>query len=101
MIFVGNRGIMQIYIGSIQRVVHAAGWLNILDPGFNLHARDTAFAESWVVTKSSADGPIRSLEVFDAEGSTILQVFGKRLEGQGSTPPGFGRLLDEVLAASA
>ncbi|MDZ7629928.1 MAG: ChuX/HutX family heme-like substrate-binding protein [Gemmatimonadaceae bacterium] len=100
MIFVGNRGIVQIYIGTIQRVVHAAGWLNILDPGFNLHARDTAFAESWVVTKSSADGPIRSLEVYDASGGTILQVFGKRLEGQGSTPPGFDRLLDDVLTSA-
>jgi len=100
MIFVGNRGIMQINVGAIHRVVHAAGWLNVMDPGFNLHARDTAFAESWVVTKQSADGPIRSLEIFDAQGGTIVQVFGKRLEGQGSTPPGFGHLLDGVLAAA-
>jgi putative hemin transport protein len=101
MIFVGNRGIIQIFIGAIDRVVRASGWLNILDPGFNLHLRDTAIAQAWVVTKRSADGPIRSLELFDAEGGTIAQFFGKRSEGQGSTPPGFGALLDTVLAECA
>ncbi len=99
MVFVGNRGIVQIHIGAIHKVVHMAGWLNVLDPGFNLHARDTAFAASWVVTKQSADGPIRSLEVYDEAGNTIVQVFGKRSEGEGSTPVGFGALLDQVLAS--
>lgn len=99
MVFVGNRGVVQIYIGAIHKVMHASGWLNILDPGFNLHARDTAFAASWVVTKQSADGPIRSLEVYDESGATIVQIFGKRSEGEGSTPVGFGSLLDNVLQA--
>jgi putative hemin transport protein len=97
MVFVGNRGIVQIYSGAIKKVVHMSGWLNVLDPGFNLHARDIAFAESWIVTKQSADGPIRSLEVYAQDGSTIVQIFGKRTEGE-ATPVGFGALLDSVLA---
>lgn len=98
MVFVGNRGIVQIYVGAVKNVMHQSGWLNVLDPGFNLHARDTAFAQSWVVTKQSADGAIRSLEVFAEDGSTIVQLFGKRQEGEGSTPVGFSALLDAVLA---
>ncbi len=101
MIFVGNRGIVQIYIGEIHKVVHASGWLNILDPGFNLHVKEEGFAQSWVVTKQSSDGPIRSLEVFDASGATITQIFGKRSEGEGSTPVGFGALLDQLLVEHA
>lgn len=97
MIFVGNRGIVQINIGAIHKVVRASGWLNVLDPRFNLHVRDSDIATSWVVTKQSTDGPIQSLEVFDRAGATIAQVFGKRTEGTGSTPIGFGALLDGVL----
>ena len=97
MIFVGNRGLIQIHIGEIHRVVRASGWLNVLDPRFNLHVRDTEIASSWIVTKQSTDGPIQSLEVFANDGSTIAQVFGKRMEGTGSTPIGFGALLDGVL----
>ena len=101
MIFVGNRGIVQIHIGTIHRVMRASGWLNILDPRFNLHVRDTDIASAWVVTKQSSDGPIQSLELFDASGATILQIFGKRAEGAGSTPPGFKAMLQTLIAECA
>ena len=101
MIFVGNRGIVQIHIGTIHKVVRASGWLNILDPRFNLHLRDTDIASAWAVTKQSVEGPILSLELFDAAGATIAQVFGKRTEGTGSTPVGFKALMDTVVAECA
>ena len=29
-----------IYKGTINNVIHKFGWLNIMDPDFNLHAKD-------------------------------------------------------------
>ncbi len=99
MLFVGNRGIIQIYSGMIHRVVRANGWLNVLDPGFNLHARDDAITQSWLVTKPTADGPVRSLELFDAAGETVALLFGKRSEGETGTPPGFAQMLQGLVRA--
>ena len=100
MIFVGNHGLVQIFIGEIQRVVPTEGWLNILDPGFDLHVRDGSISRAWVVTKPTRHGPVRSLECYGAEGETVLQLFGKRTEEE-STPAGMGAILDRVLAAHA
>jgi putative hemin transport protein len=101
MIFVGNRGLVQIHIGTIHKVMRASGWLNVLDPRFNLHVRDADIASAWIVTKRSSEGPIQSLELFDDLGSTMLQIFGKRTETTGSTPVGFKSLLDTVLVECA
>jgi len=57
-------------------------WVNVLDPGFNLHLRQERVAESWVVTKPTSDGPVTSLELFDADGDTIAMLFGKRKPGK-------------------
>lgn len=97
MIFVGNRGIVQIFIGSIGRVVETRGWLNVLDPGFDLHVRDGSVADAWVVTKPTRHGPVRSLECYSASGETVLQLFGKRTETD-STPPGMASIFEQVLA---
>lgn len=99
MIFVGNPGIVQIFIGTIRKVVRLNEWLNILDPGFNLHVRDQAIAASYVVTKPTVDGPVRSLECYTADGSLVLQLFGKRHEGE-QTPAGWSAILDTIVAAS-
>jgi putative hemin transport protein len=100
MIFVGNTGVVQIFIGTIRKVVPTPGWLNILDPGFNLHVRDGSIAHAFVVTKPTVDGPVRSLECYDARGELVVQLFGKRLEGE-STPAGWGAVLDAVVAEHA
>ncbi|MCU0618219.1 MAG: hypothetical protein MUD17_14200 [Gemmatimonadaceae bacterium] len=99
MIFVANTGIVQIFIGTIRKVVRMNDWLNILDPGFNLHVRDQAIAASYVVTKPTVDGPVRSLECYTADGSLVLQLFGKRHEGE-QTPAGWSAILDTIVAAS-
>lgn len=62
MLFVGNRRLVQIFIGSIRRVVRTEGWLNVLDPSFHLHLRDRAIAQAWIVDKPTRHGPVRSLE---------------------------------------
>lgn len=82
MIFVGNPGLLQVVSGPIRRVARAGGWLNILDPGFNLHLRDEAVTEGWVVRKPTKDGTVTSLELFDAAGETVALFFAYRKEGQ-------------------
>lgn len=100
MVFVGNHGLVQIFIGEIHRVVRTQGWLNVLDPGFDLHVRDGGITHAWVVTKPTRHGAVRSLECYGAEGETVLQLFGKRTEEE-STPAGMGAILDRVVAGHA
>lgn len=98
MLFVGNQGVVHIHIGIPGKVVHARGWLNILEPRFNLHVRASDIASAWIVTKPTADGPVTSLECYDASGSTIIQVFGKRDDAR-PVPPTWSALLDRVAGA--
>lgn len=81
MIFVGNPGMIQIYSGPVQRVVRARGWLNILQPNFNLHARDQAIAEAWVVRKPVPEGIVTSLELYNAAGEDVAIIFSVREDG--------------------
>lgn len=81
MFFVGNPGMIQIYSGPINRVVRARGWLNILDPGFNLHARDQDIAEAWVVRKPVPEGYVTSLELYNAAGEDVAIIFSVRDDG--------------------
>ena len=86
MVFLANRGIVQIHSGTIGACEHADGWLHLTDPEFHLHLREAGIAESWVVTKPTADGPVTSLELYDAAGETVLQLFGVRSEGMAENP---------------
>ena len=81
MVFVGNRGCIQIHTGPVERVEARGPWFNVLDPGFNLHLRETAIDTAWVVAKPTDDGQVTSLELFDAEGETIATLFGRRKPG--------------------
>lgn len=78
MIFVGNRGCIQVFSGEIHRVVRHGPWLNVLDANFNLHLRTEDIASSWVVGKPTRSGVVSSLELYDADGETIACVFRKR-----------------------
>lgn len=81
MVFVANRGCIQIHSGPVQKLVRTGPWYNVLDPQFNLHLRTDAIANSYVVRKPSEDGTIHAVEVFDEEGNMIIQFFGKRKPG--------------------
>jgi putative hemin transport protein len=83
---VGNKGLIQIFIGTIERVARASGWLNILDPGFNLHLRDEQVASAWWVKKPTADGVVNSIELFNARGDNIALLFSKRNFGEVESP---------------
>jgi len=81
MCFVGNPGMIQIHTGPVKRVEIMGDWLNVLDPGFNLHLREDHIAAAWIVKKPTSDGVVTSLELFDANGETIAMFFGERKPG--------------------
>jgi putative hemin transport protein len=81
MVFGGNPGGIQIHTGPVAKVVVMGPWLNVLDPGFNLHLREDHIASAWLVRKPTSDGLVTSLELFDAAGDTIAMLFGERKPG--------------------
>lgn len=80
MVFVGNRGCIEIHGGRIQTLKQMGPWFNVLDPRFNLHLRTDHIAEVWAVTKPTQRGSAVSVEAFDVEGGLIFQIFGRRSE---------------------
>ncbi|WP_227870602.1 hemin-degrading factor [Orrella marina] len=82
MCFVGNRGMIQIHTGPVERIVERGPWLNVLDPTFNLHLDVSRVSQVWVVNKPTVDGWVTSLEVYDAQGELIVQFFGARKPGK-------------------
>jgi putative hemin transport protein len=85
MLFVGNRGCIQIHSGRIDTLKEMGPWQNVLDPRFNLHLRLDHVAEVWLVEKPTRRGPALSIEAFSDDGALILQIFGYRKEGQEDT----------------
>ncbi len=86
MLFVGNRGCIQIHTGLIGTLTPMGPWQNVMDPGFNLHLRRDRIAEVWAVEKPTRRGPAVSVEAFDAAGGLILQCFAVPKEGRDSRP---------------
>lgn len=76
MVFVGNQGCIEIHTGPIHRVVEMGPWINVLDPGFDLHLRMDHIAEIYAVVKNTQRGPAHSVEFFDDRGALIAQIFG-------------------------
>ncbi len=86
MIFVGNRGMRQIYTGKINKTMWFNQWFNIMDPDFNLHLNMEGIESAWVIRKPTINnGLISSVEAFDKNGNTIIQFFGKRRSIQEQT----------------
>jgi len=61
--------------------VQTGPWLNVLDPEFNMHLREDGIDSIWLVKKPTTDGLVHSVEVYDKNGNTIVQFFGKRKPG--------------------
>jgi len=81
MVFVGNRGMLQIHTGVVKQLMDVPEWFNVIDPDFNLHVREAAIVQSWIVRKPTADGLVTALECYDDKGAQLIQVFGKRKPG--------------------
>lgn len=86
MVFVGNRGCIQIHTGALHTLKAMGPWQNVMDPNFNLHLRLDHVAEVWAVEKPTQRGPALSVEAFDKDGTIIFQVFGISKEGRDSRP---------------
>ncbi|MES1249872.1 MAG: ChuX/HutX family heme-like substrate-binding protein, partial [Chitinophaga rupis] len=82
MIFVANHGNIQIHTVPVKKILEIPGWINVMDPTFNLHLQLPPISETWVVRKPTVDGWVHSLELFDEKGELIVQFFGKRKPGQ-------------------
>jgi len=82
MIFVGNRGCIQIHTGPVKRLVETHGWFNVLDPTFNLHLRDRGVVRVFSVRKPTEDGIVTSIEAFDDRNRNVLLMFGERKPGK-------------------
>ncbi len=85
MVFVGSPGCIQIHTGPVVRVepmeMRGMQWLNVLDPGFNLHLREDLIDAVWIVEKPTSDGVVTSVEAFDREGGLMAMFFGARKPG--------------------
>ena len=95
MIFVGNRGCIQIHSGPIVTLKPMGPWQNVMDPRFNLHLRLDHVAEVWAVDKPTQRGAAISVEAFDAQGSLIFQIFGLGKEGRDNRAA-FGQIVETL-----
>ena len=81
MIFVGNRGCVQIFTGALEKLAPMRGWINIFNSAFTLHLREDSVDEIWVTRKPTSDGHVTSVELFAKDGTQIAQLYGQRSEG--------------------
>ncbi len=81
MVFVGNRGIVQIHTGPVHRLLTTGEWFNVLDPDFNLHVHQPGLAQCWLVRRPTADGTVTSLDFFNDRREVVLSLFGPREAG--------------------
>ena len=81
MVFVANKDMIQIHTGPVKKVMEYGEWYNVMDPDFNLHLRESAVSQCWVVRKPTDDGIVTSVEVYDKNGTQICTFFGKRKPG--------------------
>ncbi len=81
MVFVGNRGCIQIHSGPVKAIKPMGPWINVMDPDFNLHLHQQRVASAWHVRKPTEDGDVNSVELLDADGQVLVRFFGARKPG--------------------
>jgi len=81
MIFAGNKGNIQIHQGKVKNIKQLGDWLNVMDPGFNMHLNEEVIDKAFVVHKNTVDGLVTALELFDMKGEMVCQIFGLRKPG--------------------
>lgn len=83
MTFLGNGATIQIYSGTVTKVAEGGGYFNVLDPEFNLHLRDSAFASGWVVKRAG----VISVEFFDKNSEQVVSFFAVRERNKPAPQP--------------
>lgn len=82
MIITESSGLAQIHSGPVHNVCKEGYWLKILDEDFNLHLRYDLIAETWVVRKSTMNGLVTSIEMYDKNGLQIVRFYGQSIPGR-------------------
>ncbi|MGS2723941.1 hemin-degrading factor [Porticoccus sp. GXU_MW_L64] len=82
MVFVGNQGCVQIHTGAVNNLRQVGPWFNVLDERFNLHLDAGGIEQCWVTRKPGKDGVVTAIEAYDAQGELVVQLFGRRREGE-------------------
>ena len=83
MLFVSTEGMVQISSGLVPAATEHGRAYGLLAGHFNLHLNEDGVAHAWAVRKPTVNGIVTSLELYDAAGALIVQVFGERHEGAG------------------
>lgn len=78
LIFVANPGCIQLHSGLVENLKELETWYNVLDPKYNLHVREDAIDQTWVVKKPSKDGIITSVELYDKDNQNFVLIYGRR-----------------------
>ncbi|WP_068597985.1 hemin-degrading factor [Vaginella massiliensis] len=81
MVFIGNKGMIQIHSGKINKLMWHEQWYNIMDADFNMHLAMDKIESAWIVRKPTEDGVVTSIEAFNKKGELIVQFFGQRKPG--------------------
>lgn len=81
MIFIGNKGCIQIHSGKVKKLVQVDNWFNVLDGEFNMHLQQDRIGSTWIVRKPTVDGIVSSIEVFNLDKELVVQFFGIRKSG--------------------
>jgi putative hemin transport protein len=81
MVFVGNKGMIQIHTGVIKKLLERGPWYNVMDPDFNLHINMDGIVDAWVVRKPTEDGMVTAIECFNKDENQVVQFIGKRKPG--------------------
>jgi len=77
MVFVRNRGCLQVHSGPIAALKQVGPWFNVMDRDFHLHLRTDKIASVWAIRKPSAQGMVVSVEAFADDGSPIIMINGQ------------------------
>lgn len=82
LILTGNAGVTQAHSGPIDKVVVMGPWLNVLDPGFNLHLREDHIASAWMVIQSGLHGMFSAMALLDQHGAMITLFASANVAGK-------------------
>lgn len=99
MVFVANRGMVQIYSGPATEKKRAGHGWEIMQGGAKIYVPDTALHGLWLVHKPTAAGIITSLEfVRDDSDQSLASIFGRHPHGDAQPPEWLG-LLEQLPSA--
>lgn len=75
-------GVTHTYAGMVRRVEDRDDLLMVVEPGLRLYVSEAHVAAAWVVRRPTPQGPISSLQYFDAQDNLILMVCGNAQPGE-------------------